>query len=337
MKPFLRFRAASMRPAFVLSVLLSVVSVAGASAAPGDLTVASTSDDEVKGDMDSFNASLSADGTSVAFDSFATNLELADPDDLSDVYVKDLVTGDLVLASTNGEGVKGDNSSSNASLALGGSHVAFDSVATNLDLADMVVMDADVYVKELASGGLTLASATSDGVKGDGASIMPSLSADGAWVAFSSSSTNLDTADPDVTVDIYVKDLETGAIMVVSTADDGTKGNGDSSDPSLSADGTRVAFSSASTNLDPADMTSDIDVYVKDLATGDITLASIADDGSKADGSSSAPSLSSDGSTVAFSSFATNLDAADDDVAEDVYVKDLGGDLVLASTSDDET
>lgn len=327
-----------MRPAFVLSLLLSVVSVAGASAAPGDLTLASTSDAEVKGDMDSFNASLSADGTSVAFDSFATNLELADPDDLSDVYVKDLVTGELVLASTNGDGMKGDNSSSNASLAPGGSHVAFDSAATNLDPADMDVIDADVYVKDLSTGGLTLASTTSDGVKGDGASIMPSLSADGTTVAFASSSTNLDTADPDVAVDIYVKDLTTGAITLVSTASDGTKGNGDSSDPSLSADGTRVAFASSSTNLDVADTSGDIDLYVKDLTTGEVTLASITGDGTKADGSSSAPSLSADGSTVAFSSFATNLDTADGDVAEDVYVKDVDdGGLVLASTSDDGT
>jgi uncharacterized repeat protein (TIGR01451 family) len=322
---------------FVLSLLLPIVLAAGASAAPGDITLASTSDDGTKGDSDSTQASLSADGSMVAFDSFAKNLDPDDLDDGSDVYVKDLATGNLVLASTNDAGMKGDGTSSNASLAPGGSAVAFDSFSANLDPAD-TDGSPDVFVKDLASGGLTLASTSLEGVKGDGISIMPSLSANGAKVAFSSSSTNLDPSDSDGSFDIYVKDLSTGAIALASTSDDGTKGNGDSSEAGLSADGTRVAFSSSSTNLDPADTSSDADVYVKDLVTGAITLASTSDDGTKGDGNSSAPSLSATGSRVAFSSFATNLDPADGDVIEDVYVKDLvTSDLVLASTSDEGT
>jgi uncharacterized repeat protein (TIGR01451 family) len=322
---------------FVLSLLLPILLVTGASAAPGDITLASTSDDGRKGDSDSTQASLSADGSVVAFDSFAMNLDPDDLDDMSDVYVKDLATGSLVLASTNGAGAKGDGSSSNASLAPGGAAVAFDSFATNLDPEDMDG-SPDVFVKDLVSGGLALASISSEGVKGDGVSIMPSLSADGAKVAFSSSSTNLDPSNTDGSFDIYVKDLVTGAIVLASTSDGGTKGNGDSSEASLSADGTRVAFSSSSTDLDPADTSSDADVYVKDLVTGDITLASTSDDGTKGDGNSSTPSLSASGTRVAFSSFATNLDPADGDVVEDVYVKDLvTGDLVLASTSDEGT
>jgi uncharacterized repeat protein (TIGR01451 family) len=322
---------------FVLSLLLPILLVTGASAAPGDITLASTSDDGRKGDSDSTQASLSADGSVVAFDSFAMNLDPDDLDDMSDVYVKDLATGSLVLASTNGAGAKGDGSSSNASLAPGGAAVAFDSFATNLDPED-TDGSPDVFVKDLVSGGLALASISSEGVKGDGVSIMPSLSADGAKVAFSSSSTNLDPSNTDGSFDIYVKDLVTGAIVLASTSDGGTKGNGDSSEASLSADGTRVAFSSSSTDLDPADTSSDADVYVKDLVTGDITLASTSDDGTKGDGNSSTPSLSASGTRVAFSSFATNLDPADGDVVEDVYVKDLvTGDLVLASTSDEGT
>jgi uncharacterized repeat protein (TIGR01451 family) len=322
---------------FVSSLLLPIALATAASAAPGDITLASTSDDGTKGDSDSTQASLSADGSMVAFDSFAMNLDPDDLDDVSDVYVKDLATGNLVLASTNDAGVKGDGSSSNASLAPGGTAVAFDSFATNLDPAD-TDGSPDVFLKDLASGGLALASISLEGVKGDGISIMPSLSADSAKVAFSSSSTNLDPSDTDGSFDIYVKDLSTGAIALASTSDDGTKGNGDSSEASLSADGTRVAFSSSSTNLDPADTSSDADVYVKDLVTGAITLASTADDGTKGDGNSSAPSLSANGSRVAFSSFATNLDPADGDVVEDVYVKDLiTSDLVLVSTSDEGT
>ncbi len=64
-------------------------------AQPGNLTLASTSDTGIKGnDLSSFGT-LSADGTKVAFNSVATNLDPIDTDTLSDVYVKDLVTGDI--------------------------------------------------------------------------------------------------------------------------------------------------------------------------------------------------------------------------------------------------
>ena len=82
------------------------------------------------------NLSLSADGTKVAFQSIATNLDPADTDADYDVYVKDLTTGDLTLASTSDAGVKGNSSSFAASLSAVGTKVAFLSVATNLDPAD---------------------------------------------------------------------------------------------------------------------------------------------------------------------------------------------------------
>ena len=337
MRPFLRHRAPSAGLALVASLLLPFLLVTAAVAEPGDLVLASTSTDGTKGDQDSMQPSLSANGTVVAFDSFATNLDPADVVDDGDVYVKELSTGGLTLASTDAAGTKGSFSSANASLAGNASAVAFDSFATNLDPADADTLP-DAYVKDLTSGGLALASTSAAGEKGDGSSISPSLSGDGSLVAFSSASTNLVTDDTDATFDIFVKDLVTGAVTLASTDDVGNKGNGDSSEASISADGTRVAFTSSSTNLDPADTESDADVYVKDLVSGDIVLASTPAVGDKGDGADSSPSLSANGSSVAFSSFSTNLDAADSDLAEDVYVKDLDtGNVVLASTSDDGT
>jgi uncharacterized repeat protein (TIGR01451 family) len=320
-----------------LAVGILLATAPGAFAAPGDVTLASTADDGTKGDSDSVDASLSADGAAVAFTSFATNLDAGDTDDLSDVYLKDLPTGDLKLASTAGDGTKGNASSFDPSLSSDGTAVAFDSFATNLDAADQDAF-ADIYVKDLGTGNLVLASTATDGTKGNGDSIIPSLSADGRKVGFLSSSTNLDPADTDPTWDVYVKDVATGAISLASTADDGTKADADSSDPSLSAHGTRVAFWSYAANLDPADTDTVADLYVKDLVSGDIALASTTAGGTKGDGDSSSPSLSADGMTVAFFSHATDLDPADPDAGADVYVKDLTtGQLMLASTSDDGT
>jgi uncharacterized repeat protein (TIGR01451 family) len=119
-----------------------------------------------------------------------------------------------------------------------------------------------------------------------------------------------------------VKDLTTGDIVLASTSDTGTNGNGESSAPSLSADGARVVFQSSATNLDPADTDSIADVYVKDLTTGDIVLASTSDTGTKGNSISLGASLSADGTGVSFYSYATNLDPADTDSPADVYVKD---------------
>ena len=104
--------------AFLSMFLISFVLATSALAAPGELTLASTSDAGVKGNGESIEVSVSADGTKVAFVSSATNLDPADTDSSKDVYVKDLTTGDLALASTSDAGVKGNDESSLAS-ALG--------------------------------------------------------------------------------------------------------------------------------------------------------------------------------------------------------------------------
>jgi uncharacterized repeat protein (TIGR01451 family) len=328
------------RPRIVVVLVgaVAVLSMAGSGlAASGDIVLASTSDTWTKGNSSSFEPSLSADGTRVAFYSFATNLDPADTDTTLDIYVKDLTTGDVVLASTSDTGTKGNGSSERPSLSAEGTRVAFSSSATNLDPAD-TDSTQDVYVKDLTTGDVVLASTSDTGTKGNNFSSGPSLSADGTKVAFPSQATNLDPTDTDTLFDVYMKDLTTGNIVLASTSDAGTKGDNSTFGPSVSADGTKVALYSFATNLDPADTDSTQDVYVKDLTTGDISLASTSDTGTKGNGSSFEPSLSADGTGVAFHSFATNLDPADTNSGYDVYVKDLTtGDISLASTSDTGT
>ncbi len=324
----------------VVAALSGVALATPASAAPGDITLASTSDTAIQGNGYSSWPSVSADGTKVAFLSAASNLDPGDTDTIVDVYVKDLVTGSLTLASTSDIGKKGNSSSSEPSLSADGTKVAFWSAATNLDPGD-TDSKVDVYVKDLVSGKLTLASTSAKetkGTKGNGYSFDPSLSADGTKVAFRSSASNLDPGDTDIWLDVYVKDLVTGSLTLASTSADGTKANDFSYQPSLSADGTKVAFWSVATNFDPRDTDAFEDVYVKDLVTGSLTLASTSADGTKGDSSSAQPRLSADGTRVAFSSDASNFDPRDTDTVNDVYVKDLvTGNLKLASTSADGT
>ena len=216
------------------------------------IALASTSATTAKGNGPSRWPSLSAAGLVVAFDSDATNLSPSDTDSTSDVYVKNLATGAITLASTTAAGVKGNGKSRSPSLSADGTKVAFLSHATNLDPRDTET-SPDVYVKNLVTGDLTLVTVNSSGAKANDSAGEPVLAAGGGSVAFGSAASNLVPADMDHYQDVYVKNLVTSVLTLVSTTTAGVKGNARSLDPTISADGRLVAFTSDATNLDPTD------------------------------------------------------------------------------------
>jgi Tol biopolymer transport system component len=111
-----------------------------------------------------------------------------------------------------------------------------------------------------------------------------------------------------------VRDLKTNRTVLASRAQGrhGAAANGDSSNPSISADGRYVAFESYASNLGPADNGTVPDVFVRDLRSGRVFLASRgADGGPAANAPSADPSISSDGRFVAFDSRGSNLSPAD--------------------------
>ena len=314
--------------------LSSVVPIGSAIAAPGDLTLVSTSDTGVKGNGSSGRPSISGDGTLVAFTSTATNLDPADTDTVQDIYVKDLLTGDVSVVSTAGSGDKSNGASWEPHIAVDGTKVTFYSSATNLDPLDSDTL-LDVYVKDLASGDLVLASTSATGVKGNGTSSGPMLSGDGTMVVFTSGATNLDPADTDSDADVYVRNLLTGDLILASTSDTGEKSNDFSTATSIAADGTGVSFFSNATNLDPVDTDALADIYVKNLDTGDLMLASTSSSGEKGNTDTFDSVLSANGDQLVFDAYATNLHPEANGYLQ-VYVKDLiTGDLVLASAASD--
>ena len=302
-----------------------------ARAAPGDLRLASANAAGAAADGESLVASVSGDGSKVAFFSTAANLDPADADAGADVYVKDLQSGAVTLVSRSASGVKGNGESRLPAISADGTRVAFISEATNLHPARV----PGVYVKHLATGAVELVSATAAGAAANAGADRVVLSADGRVAAFSTPATNLDPADPVADFDVYVKDLDSGRLTLASLSAAGQKRVGlfGSLGPALSADGRRVAFHSDAPGLHPADGDATPDVFVRDLASGQLLLASSNDLGAKGNAQSAGPSLSADGATVAFSSYATNFDPAvsvNGFVA--LYVKDLAsGDLSLAS------
>jgi Tol biopolymer transport system component len=90
----------------------------------------------------------------------------------------------------------------------------------------------------------------------------PSISAEGRYVAFRSSATNLVAGDTNNAADIFVHDRQTGATERVSLATGGAQGDFGSSKPGISADGRYVALSSSAPNLVSGDTNAASDVFV---------------------------------------------------------------------------
>lgn len=156
----------------------------------------------------------------------------------------------------------------------------------------------------------TRVSTSATGAQADGASVQAAFSPDGTKVAFASYADNLVPGDTNGAPDVFVKDLSTGAITLVSTDASGVQLGG--YQPIFSPDGTKLAFATGA------------DIFVKDLATGALTRVSTSASGEQADGlSTTNPIFSPDGTKVAFYSDADNLVPDDTDHVRDIFVKDL--------------
>jgi Tol biopolymer transport system component len=141
----------------------------------------------------------------------------------------------------------------------------------------------------------------------------PDVTPDGRYVVFESAAGSLVPGDTNGKIDIFRKDLVSGAIVLVSVNDLGQAGDGDSTNPSISADGTRVAFESRALNLSGGTDVDDLpDIYVRDLEAGTTVHVSQAEGGGPplvGDGSFS-PSISGDGRYVVFASDAEDIVSA---------------------------
>jgi Tol biopolymer transport system component/surface antigen len=293
----------------------------------GTTTLVSRATDSAKGNGNSFGPAISGDGRYVTFESTASNLDDADNDPIRDVFVRDLQAATTTLVSRATDSAKGNGNSFGPAISGDGRYVSFESNASNLDPADDDT-GRDVFVRDLLTGATVLVSRASgpSGPKGDGYSRTPSISGDGRYVTFDSSASNLDSADPDTAIDVFVRDLQAGTTTLVSRARDGTKGNRGSFSPVISGDARFVTFESSASNLDLADGDFAMDVFVRDLQVGTTMLISRASgaSGAKGNGGSFSPSISADGRYVTFTSDASNLDLADGDNVSDVFLR---GDL----------
>jgi Tol biopolymer transport system component len=220
--------------------------------------------------------------------------------------------------------LQADGDSYDPAISADGRWLVFASDASNL-VPDDTNGVTDVFVRDRLTGQTTRVSVASDGAQADGSSGLPCISADGRWIAFVTSATNLglEGAGVQILPSIYLHDRETGKTELVSVSLGGESDYEGTGAPAISADGRYVAFASLANNLVPGDTNRRCDVFVRDCVVKKTVRVSVASDGSEADlGTGYMASISADGRWVVFESEATNLAPGQTQIAWRLYVHD---------------
>jgi Tol biopolymer transport system component len=316
------------RIAVLVTMTLACIAVPAAALSPGETVLVNRAPDGSH-QAGGIASQVSGDGRCVLF--VAESAALPGFNGVPQVYVRDTVANTTTLVSATPGGAGGDGESSGWDISPDCRWVAFDSESTNL--VSPSVTGRHVYRRDLQSN-TTLLISRADGAAGalaDQGSFSASISDDGDRMAFVSAASNLVADDGNGTLhwDLFVRDVSSADTIHASRSSADVPmetGGGVGFYPSISGDGTRVAFTSPADNLSPDDNDGDsTDVFVKNLTSGVLTLVS------RASGASGAPvgapggflsEISGDGSRVLFVSSATNMPGANGQ--QQVYLRDLG-------------
>ena len=279
---------------------------------------------------DCTDPAISADGTCVAYNSWATNLVNGDTNAQRDVFVFNRLTHSTQRVSVSSAGTQGNGISEFPALSGNGKRIVFQSLATNLVPGDTNGF-RDIFVYDTDTNTIQRISLSSSGGEGNGSSNDPSISADGLAIAFKSFATNLVEGDTNSRVDIFVREGVTTTrvnLAEVSSLSDGAfhtglvdrQANGDSWWPVISPNGRYVTFYSSANNLTDSDTNSRQDVFRYDRSLASLTRVSMVDDGNQGDGDSTHTDIASDGLHIAFASDATRLVPEDTNAKRDVFL-----------------
>lgn len=209
----------------------------------------SVDSDGAQGTFEAKNAAISGDGRYVAFET-ASHLSANDPDgNIPDIFVHDRQTHTTEKVSVNNTNTQGTRSESYApAISNNGRYVAFRGYGNQL-VSDDSNGVGDIFVHDRTNHTTERVSLSSSGVQANGESYYPTISADGRYVAFMSTATNLVSNDNNGFYDVFVYDRQNDTVMRLSTDAAGNQGNNYSTYPAISLDGSLALFSSWASNL----------------------------------------------------------------------------------------
>ncbi len=264
-------------------------------------------------DNGGLSPSVSADGRRVAYlqNTF-----------LYHAFVHDRATGEKESVDALDDGTPMNGATSVVVLSANGRRAAFMSSASNAG-----ALGLQVYVKDLDSGGLEIATVTPSGTPMTPTGTTPgmgsaSFSADGARVVFTSDSQELVAGKSSFWRDVFVRDVAAGTTTRLLGLGGAEPNLPALFEPAISADGRWVAFASRASNLVAGDTNAHDDVFVHDLESGTTERVSVGWNGSQSNHDSEDPVTSADGRFVAFVSRASNLAQGDTNGVRDVFVYD---------------
>jgi hypothetical protein len=284
-------------------------------------------------------AAINADGRFIAFRSRASDLVPSDTNGIADVFVRDMVNGTTRLVSVDRTG-QGSNlfechdfhglpepcTVGEIQINANGRYVAFgsdrDDLVTN-DHNTTFRFNHDLFVSDLQLGTTTLVTVNRFGTNSSGG-FGATFSADFRYAAFISDANDI---VENVNGGVFVRDLQLGTTTLVSVNRSGTgSANGISRAAAISGNGRFVAFQNEGGDLVPNGISSDPNIFVRDLISGTTTLVSVNHAGTTFGNSGSlGPTISDDGRFVAFASGASDLteDVRGPLWSGDVFVRNL--------------
>ncbi len=266
----------------------------------------------------------STDGRFIAFTSLAALTALPGGSG-SQIFLHDRQTSLPSLVSRDNLGSAGNGASSQPAISADGRFVAFTSVATNLAPIPGAI-GSQIFLRDMQNNTTTLVSRDAVGNAGNGTSSHPTISADGQFVAFTSVATNLASIIGGSGSQIFLRDTVGNATTLVSREIGGNAGDGASSQPTISANGQFVAFTSVATNLASIIGGSGSQIFLRDTVGNATTLVSREVGGNAGNGASSQPAISATtGQFVAFTSLATNLAVIPGGSGSQIYLRDTQG------------
>ncbi len=226
-------------------------------------------------DGDSTHPAVNGNGNVIVFESEATNLIPNDTNGLMDVFIWAPGWGHMQRVSESLAGEEANDISYDPAVSRTGRQIAFTSRANNLvvgDTNDGCVQDdgncEDVFVRDVYVTFQDLARVSVGiGAEANGSSFDADLSADGDWVIFRSSATNLIEKDSNLRDDVFVFDRVNQTTIPVSLSMDGTQGNRNSYQGALGLSGGFAFFTSLSTNLVADDTNTVADIFLREFET----------------------------------------------------------------------
>ena len=250
------------------------------------------------------------------------------------IFWRDRNTGTTKLISSSSSGEEGNADSYYPAISGDGKTVAFESHSSNLVEGDNNGL-RDVFVWHASTGKIETVSVGKKGTAANAESYEASVSGDGNLIAFTSAASNISVIDKGVSNNnVFIRDLKLDTTIMISIDPIAQKGGGGSK-PSISYDGSRVAFYSHTSTLVPNDNNGIWDIFLWEKNIKTLKRISLTSDhkernqGNESANRVVAPAISGNGRYIAYSTTANNMVPSDNSNFQDVFVYDSNTDITI--------